>query len=297
MLKSLRKRFILFSVLVISSILIILGLLVYMGPSSRLTAQQFITAILLAIGMVFAGSWLLSKAAIHPIQEAWQKQLDFTADASHELRTPIAAIQTNLELVMDSRLETVESQMKWLENIGAENTRMAKLVDDLLTLSRADTDQQNLEMEIFMLNEAVLEALMPFEPIARRQNITLESNVSSHIAFHGDRKRIIQLIVILMDNALNYMDCSGTVAVSLIRSKKQIQLTVSDNGYGIEAEHLDKIFDRFYRVTKTRNLNQDGSGLGLSIAKWIVQKHGGTIRVESSPGKGTAFTVFLPNHK
>jgi len=293
MLKSLRKRFILFSVLVISSILIILGLLVYVGPTSNLNVGQYITTILYAIGMVFAGSWLLSKAAIRPIQAAWQKQLDFTADASHELRTPIAVIQTNLELVMDSPEETVGSQMKWLKNIEAENIRMAKLVEDLLTLSRADTNQQNLEKETFMLDEAVSEAIIPLEPTANRKNITLESNVSSNIAFHGDRKRIKQLIVVLVDNALNYTDGPGTVSVSLTRCEKTIRLTVSDTGHGMEAEHLEKIFDRFYRVTKTRNLNQDGSGLGLSIAKWIVQEHGGTIEVESSPGCGTTFTVFF----
>jgi len=297
MLKSLRKRFIIFSVLVISSILIILGLLVYVGPTSNLSVQQYITTILFAIGMVFAGSWLLSKAAIRPIQAAWQKQLDFTADASHELRTPIAVIQTNLELVMDSRSETVGSQMKWLKNVEAENKRMARLVEDLLTLSRADTNQQTLEVEAFMFDEVISESLIPFEPIASKKRIALEVSTNNKISFHGDRKRIKQLIVVLVDNALYYTDGPGAVSVSLTRSEKALKLTVSDTGQGMEAEHLDKIFDRFYRVTKTRNLNQDGSGLGLSIAKWIVQEHGGTIEVESSPGCGTTFTVFLPYQK
>lgn len=297
MVRSLRKRFILFSVLVISSILIILGLLVYIGPTSNLSARQYITTILLTIGMVLVGSWLLSKAAIRPIQEAWQKQLDFTADASHELRTPVAVIQTNLELVMDSPKETVESQMKWLKNIEAENRRMAKLLEDLLTLSRADTNQQVLEIETFMFDEILTEVLIPLEPVADRKNLALEVNIHNKIAFHGDRKRIKQLIIILVDNALKYTDSSGTVAVSLTRSEKALSLTVSDTGPGIEREHLKKIFDRFYRVTKTRNLNQDGSGLGLSIAKWIVQEHGGTIQVASSPGAGTVFTVSLPNNQ
>ena len=294
MLRSLRKRFILFSVLVISSILIILGLLVYMGPTSSLSTYKFVSTLLLAIGMVFVGSWLLSKAAIQPIQAAWQKQLDFTADASHELRTPIAVIQTNLELVMDSREESVESQMKWLKNIEAENKRMARLVEDLLTLSRADTSQQTLEAETFMLDEAILEALVPFEPIADKKSIDLEVSINNKTAFHGDRKRIKQLIVILMDNALSYTEGPGTVTVSLSRTKTELNLMVSDTGHGMEKEHLDKIFDRFYRVTKTRNLNQDGSGLGLSIAKWIVQEHGGTIQATSTPGAGTSFSVLLP---
>lgn len=294
MLKSLRKRFILFSVLVISSIVVILGLLVFLGPTSNLTAQKFITTILLGIGMVFVGSWLLSKAAIRPIKEAWQKQLDFTADASHELRTPIAVIRTNLELVMDSPEETVESQMKWLQNIEAENKRMARLVEDLLTLSRADTNQQTLEMETFLLDEVISEAIVLLEPVADRKNIKLEVHINSKMDFHGDRKRIKQLLVILTDNALNYTDGPGTVTISLTGSEKEVNLMVSDTGYGMEKEHLNKIFDRFYRVNKTRNLNQDGSGLGLSIAKWIIQEHGGTIQAESSPGIGTTFTVIMP---
>jgi len=297
MIKSLRRRFIIFSVLVISGILLILGLLVYLGPTSTLSAQKLFSTILLSTVMVLAGSWLLSKVAVAPVKQAWQKQLDFTADASHELRTPIAVIQTNLELVMDSPDETVGSQMKWLKNIEAENIRMARLVEDLLTLSRADTNQQTLEKETFMLDEAISEALVPFEPIAGRKSIALQARINSKTAFHGDRKRIKQLIVILVDNALNYTDGPGTVTVSLARSEKALELTVSDTGHGMEAEHLDKIFDRFYRVTKTRNLHQDGSGLGLSIAKWIVQEHGGAIQVDSSPGCGTTFTVFLPYHK
>lgn len=296
MLRSLRKRFILFSVLVISSIALIISLLIYFGPTSNLSAQKFIATILFVIGMVILGSWLLSKAAIRPIKEAWQKQLDFTADASHELRTPIAVIQTNLELVMDSPEETIGNQMKWLKNIEVENKRMSKLVDDLLTLSRADTNQQTLELETFMFDEAITEALIPLEPIANQKNITLKTCVNK-AAFHGDRKRIKQLVVILVDNALNYMADFGTITVSFARNEKEAKLIVSDTGYGIDKEHLDKIFDRFYRVGKTRKLNQEGSGLGLSIAKWIAQEHKGTIQVVSTPGKGTDFTVFLPLNK
>jgi len=246
--------------------------------------------------MAFVGSIILSKSAIRPIKAAWQKQLDFTADASHELRTPITVIQTNLDLVMDNRNETVESQLKWLKNIEAENKRMAKLVEDLLTLSRADTDHQTLEKETFMLDGVILETLAPFEPKESEKNIELNITADNQIAFCGDRKRIKQLVVILLDNALNYTD-SGMVTVALVKSEKEITITVSDTGYGIDAEHISKIFDRFYRVAKTRNLNQDGSGLGLSIAKWIVQAHGGEIRVTSELGVGTTFVVNLPTDK
>lgn len=297
MLKTLRKRFVLFSVTVISSILLILGLLTYMGPTSYVSSGRFIWSILLAIGMVFAGSWLLSKAAIRPIKATWQKQLDFTADASHELRTPIAVIRTTLELLMDSPEETIGSQMKWLKNMEVENLRMAKLVDDLLTLSKADTNQQTLENQTFLLNDVITDALLPFEPIAARKNIVLEVCINDNINFHGDRKRMEQLMVILIDNAINYTDGPGTIKVSITQSKTKYKLMVSDTGVGIEKEHLNKIFDRFYRINQTRNKNPDGSGLGLSIAKWIVQEHGGTIEVASTPGIGTTFAIVLPLNK
>lgn len=298
MIKSLRKRFILFCAAVISVIVLIIGLLVFVGSDVPLDTHhihRYIVTFVLAVAMVVTGSWLLSKAAIRPIQAAWQKQLDFTADASHELRTPIAVIQTNLELVLDSPEETVASQMKWLRNIEAENHRMARLVEDLLTLSRADTGQQTAEKEEFMLGVAVSEALAPFRPLAEAKGIELSVIADEKTAFYGDRKRITQLMVILMDNALHYTD-SGSVRVSVVRNEKELLITVSDTGRGIAPEHLGKIFDRFYRATDTRGMHQDGSGLGLAIAKWIAEEHGGTISVESILEVGTTFTVRMPEH-
>lgn len=171
---------------------------------------------------------------------------------------------------------------------------MARLVEDLLTLSRADTDQQNLEITTFMLYELGTEALSPLEAVATSKGIILSFNADANTAFCGDRNRIRQLLIILVDNAIKYTQPSGCVDVKLRRDEQFITLTVADTGSGMEPEHLDKIFDRFYRVNKTRNQNQDGSGLGLSIAKWIVQEHRGTIRVASVSGKGTTFTVLLP---
>lgn len=292
---NLRKRFILFNVLVISSILILIGLLVYMGPNTKLSAGQILWSFFIVVGLVSAGSYLLSSAAVRPIQNAWQKQLDFTADASHELRTPLAVIQTNLELVMDSPKESVESQMKWLRNIEAENKRMAKLVEDLLTLSRTDTNQQNLEKEVFMLDEAIMEALVPLKPVAEKKGINLKCEIQEHAAFQGDRKYLMQLVIILADNAVKYTNTGGSVSISLKRAERDTVLVVSDTGYGMAKEHLDHIFDRFYRITDTRGYNPDGSGLGLSIARWIVHEHGGNIKVDSTAGHGTAVKVILPH--
>ena len=292
--KNLRKRFIFFNMIVISSIALIIGFFMFFGtPANNMPPHRYITMLLLVIFATYIGSVILSKIAIAPIKSAWQKQLDFTADASHELRTPLAIIQTNLELVLDSPDETIESQLKWLKNIEAENKRMAKLVDDLLTLSRADTTEQLIEKEMFMLDEAILESLTPFEALTLEKGIKLNVLVDSQINFLGDKKRIKQLVVILLDNALYYTN-EGSVTIALSKSETQVVLSVSDTGCGIEATHIDKIFDRFYRANKTKTLNQNGIGLGLSIASWIVKEHGGQISVKSTPGAGTTFRIYLP---
>jgi signal transduction histidine kinase len=294
MIETLRRRFIAFSVLVISCIVLVVALVIFLGSDSERSPHGYVFTLLLLVVMVFVGSWLLSKLAIRPIKAAWQQQLDFTADASHELRTPIAVIQTNLELVLDSPDESVQSQARWLQNIATETKRMSRLVEDLLTLSRADTNQQTLEYELFMLDELCHDTLAPFMAIAKVKGITLEANLAEHVAFYGDKKRLKQLITILLDNALHYTT-EGSVALTLSQDARVITLTVADTGAGIAKTELDKVFERFYRSTGTRRLHPEGSGLGLAIAKWIAEAHGGKITVESAIQQGTKFTIKLNN--
>ena len=295
-----RKRFIMFNLIVMGSITLIVGFLMFIsngrggdGGGRHLDGggnHRYWITILLGL-LVFLGSLFLSKKAVKPIEQAWQKQLDFTADASHELRTPLAVIMTNLEVVLDSPDETVKSQMKWLKNIEAENKRMTKLVEDLLMLSRGDTNQQELEVETFKMDAMILETLSTFEAGARQKGIEIVKKLHENIEFHGDKKRLKQLVVILVDNAIKHMSDTGKITVILSKDAKEITLTVADTGVGIDAEHLQHIFDRFYRVNKTRTAEQDGSGLGLAIAKWIACAHGGNISVASTVGQGTMFTV------
>jgi len=301
-----RKRFIIFSIIVLSSILIIIILFTFIGQFhgdglrhglNDGFPHRFWTTGLAGIILVFIGSWLLSKKAVRPIEEAWQKQLDFTADASHELRTPLTVIKTNLELVMDSPEETIESQMKWLKNIAAEQERMTKLVTDLLTLSRSDTNEQELEIESFLFDEQVLETVRSFEAVANKQEVELKVHTTGAIDFVGDKKRMEQLVVILLDNSLKHMNRSGLVTITLRQNEKEMTLIVADTGCGIESKHLDNIFDRFYRVKKTKTSACDGSGLGLAIAKWIVVAHKGAITVTSTLAVGTTFTITIPNHR
>lgn len=296
MIKKLRSRFILFNVLVIACVLIILAFFIFLGSKNTPSASRFVPVLGISLLLVFVASYMISKFALKPVKHAWQRQLDFTADASHELRTPLAVIKTNLEIVMDSPDETVKSQMKWLQNIEAEHTRMTKLVEDLLTLSRADTEEESLFQTTFLFDETVQNALNTFGPVCTQKEIVLSRKIEPGIAFCGDEKRILQLIVILLDNAVQYTQSQGSIAVELHRKGNEINLTVQDTGAGISKEDMTKIFERFYRANHTRQQNPDGSGLGLSIAKWIVDQHSGKITVKSELRKGTLFSVVFEQH-
>lgn len=249
---------------------------------------------LAGLAVVFVSSLFLADRALIPIKQAWERQKNFVADASHELRSPLAVMQTSLELVMGNKDETVESQTKWLENIETENKRMTKLVTDLLLLARADSDQQLMNKGLFPLHKTVREAVASFEPVASKKNIQLELIHEDEIDFFGDENRLKQLTVILIDNAIKYTPSGGHAEISIRKHDSHVELLVTDTGEGIGSEHLDKIFERFYRIDKARSRDSGGTGLGLSIADWIAKEHKGSISVSSTPGKGSAFKVQLP---
>lgn len=258
----------------------------------RIQATAFVLAGLICILLSFCGSFFMANRAMGPIKKAWQQQQDFLSDASHELRTPLTVIQTTLDVVLGNQTETVASQNKWLQNIREESLQMASLVDSLLFLARADSNQQLLDKQPFSLDHALRQAVAPFEALAAVKKITLELFINNEIIFHGDEARLKQVIGILLDNAIRHTPESGHISIRLIRSENKTTLTITDSGEGIETVYLTKIFDRFYQVDKSRS--KGGSGLGLAIAKWIVESHDGTISVISTPGTTTTFTVQLP---
>ena len=254
----------------------------------------FIITSLAGIILTLISSLYLANKALVPIQNSWESQKNFVADASHELRTPLTVIQTNLDIVLDSPEETLESQMLWLESIQVESKLMAKLIDDLLFLARTNSPQVLLALETFNLGELVVETLKPLKLVADRKNISFKNSVQPGIKVSADPMRIKQLVTILIDNAIKYTSCNGEVKISLASMSNRVQLIISDNGEGIDKEHLDKIFDRFYRVDKARSRESGGIGLGLAIGEWIVKQHKGTIKVDSVPGEGTTVIVELP---
>ncbi len=258
----------------------------------NLVLTAFMVVGLVCAILSFGASFYMANRAMIPIKKAWQQQHDFLSNASHELRTPLTVIQTNLDIVRDSLDETVASQSKWLDNIQEESTCMKNLVNSLLFLARADSNQQALKKDQFPLDIIVTEAVTPFEAVAKQKNLSLELYATPGIEGCGDEAQLKQVIAILLDNACRHTAPGGKIAVTLSQTGNKAQLTVADSGEGIEAKHLEKIFDRFYQVDESRN--KGGSGLGLSIAKWIIEEHGGSITASSTPGVGTVFTILLP---
>lgn len=230
---------------------------------------------------------------IERLENSFEKQKQFTNDASHELRTPIAVIQTQAESALTGE-RTKGEYRKALEVILEESKHMSKLVHNLLFLARSDANAERLTIENLNLSELIEGIVSELVPIAENHRLTLKIIKNEPSYIRGDQTRIIQLFYNLIDNAIKYTPSGGKVEISIENSGKFIKTSVKDTGIGIPKEHLPHIFERFYRVDRARARKSGGSGLGLSICKWIVNAHGGKIEVESQEGKGTTFTVWLP---
>jgi signal transduction histidine kinase len=175
-----------------------------------------------------------------------------------------------------------------------ETDHLSRLVADLLTLARADTENLKLTVTPVDFRTLVSEVHEDLHRVAEAQGITTSLNLDGPLTIQGDETRLRQLLLILLDNALKYTDQGGRVEVSVGQAERHARLVVADTGIGIPTQDLPYIFDRFYRVDGSRNHENGGTGLGLAIARWIVQAHHGTIKVESEPGKGAKFQVDLP---
>ncbi|MDR7000700.1 HAMP domain-containing sensor histidine kinase [Neobacillus niacini] len=247
------------------------------------------------IGVICAvgiGYFLAGKALV-PIKNAWQKQQGFVSDASHELRTPLAVIQAKTDLLFRSPAATIQEKVVDISAISTESRRLSKLVANLLTLARSDSNQIEIKKQSFRLDELLKEIYQHYEEFASYQGKSIQLDASELVQFFGDKERIHQLIVILLDNAIKYTNEGGEIQLSCQQSHSSIILQVKDNGIGIPEADIPKIFDRFYQSDKART-SAEGTGLGLSIAKWIIEKHHGKTKVQSNVGKGTSIEIIFP---
>jgi signal transduction histidine kinase len=244
------------------------------------------------------------------LQAAFERQRQFIADASHELRTPLTVINLEVNQAL-ARRRSPEEYEQTLATVRSENDHMVRLVNNLLTLTKADTRQVSLRYEAVDLSNLALEVVERLAPIARQQSITLSIGELCERVTRGDRLFLTQMLTNLVENAIKYTCGSGDrVCVEtescLIDEVKWHCLRVQDDGPGIAAEHLPHLFERFYRVDASRSLSRSdasttlqgsgastGSGLGLSIVKWVAESHGGGVSVSSIPGSGSTFEVLL----
>lgn len=260
------------------------------GTDTRELNQRFL---LTASSVFVAGSLvvlllviLISKHAVKPAMESYQKQRQFVTDANHELKTPLTLIRTNLDI-----MESENGPNEWLSDIREETGIMTELVNRLVQLSRMDEDQSTLEMTRFSLSEAVSETAAAFDGTARERDMTLTLDVPPGVCCTGDEASIRQLLSILLDNAVKYCDRGGTIRVGLSGGRHPV-LTVDNSYAAVDSVELGRLFDRFYRADKARTYGS-GFGIGLSIAKAIVEKHRGEITVSSLDGNAIRFRVKL----
>ena len=231
------------------------------------------------------------------LEESFNKVKQFTGDASHELRTPLAILRGETEVAL-RWAKDAEELRRTLESNMEEIDRMGRIIDDLLTLAKSEAGESRLEITEFSLSDLLQDLYLQGRTLAepKRIRFSLLLKVDEEIRIQADQLQLHRVFLNLISNAVKYTPEGASVQVSLAVRDDQALVSVADTGIGIAREHLTQIFDRFYRVDEARNREVGGTGLGLAIVKWIVAAHEGRIEVDSTPGKGSVFTVFIPLH-
>lgn len=249
-----------------------------------------------AMSLVVVASWWLAGQAMKPVYHSYRQMQQFTADAAHELRTPLAAIQATLEstLAPDS---TDADAWNTLRTIERQNGRLSKLVQDLLLLSRMDLQVFPPKYQPCCLNDLVNDLVEEFSALAIASHLSLKVNIqqATPVTVLGNEDQLYRLIANLITNAIQYTPDGGEITVWLNRDDHHAVIQVQDTGVGIAPAEQPRIFDRFYRVSSDRSRQTGGAGLGLAIAQSIAQAHHGSIEAKSRVGEGSIFTVQLPS--
>lgn len=243
--------------------------------------------------LMFIISIFLSQKALIPVKKAWERQNEFICDASHELKTPITIIKANTDLLLLQKEANAQNQIKWLFYIKAETERMTDLINNLFCLTKMDSHEVNYEKERFDLSEFIKEISLRFDPICFENKLTLEQNISDGIFITGNNERLRQVIEILLDNACKHANKDSIVEITLTKKGNKAYITVINQGEPINEEDLKKIFYRFYRIDKSRSRENGGFGLGLAIAKAIIDDHNGSIIAESTENGKISFIIEL----
>jgi len=231
---------------------------------------------------------------IDRLEKSFEKIQQFSSDASHELRTPLTILLGELQNALQG-VKTNEEYQRIISNSIDEILIMSQIIEDLLTLYKADSDDLKLDQEKVSLNQLFDILYEDVQILAIEKNLTVTLNLKDEYVINGDRIRLRQLFLNLLENAVKFNRQNGRIDISISRSDKFIIVEIKDTGVGILPEDGEKIFDRFYRIDKSRTRNIRGTGLGLSISKWIAEKHNGKIEYKSESGKGALFSVYFPS--
>jgi signal transduction histidine kinase len=264
-----------------------------LGETLKTTALTGSVICVAVLGVMFFVSLLLSSLAIKPVKEAWTRQKQFVADASHELKTPLTVILANNNILQGHAEETVAAQKQWLDSTQEEAGRMKKLIDQMLFLAKSDAEQTAPPMSKINLSELTERAALSFEPVAFEKNITIDTIIGENIIWVSNEELYERLLHILLDNAVKHAAENSTVVLALLKNGSRLFLSVNNKGDVINPDDLPHIFDRFYRADKARTseASSSGYGLGLAIAKNILENIDGNIAVSSNEEDGTTFTV------
>jgi heavy metal sensor kinase len=227
------------------------------------------------------------------LEKAFQRQKEFTSDASHELRAPLAIIQAESTLALQKDRDA-SSYRQSLETVSQEVENMAKIIDQLLMLARSDAGKSQLIFEEINLAEVLQDLTSDINVLCQDKGLSLEINTGAQVSIQGDKVNLRRLFLNVLDNAIRYTPHGGIISISLSQEAQTAFVTITDTGVGISKEHIPHIFDRFYRVDKARSRAEGGSGLGLAICRQIVEAHGGGISVASQAGQGSTFSIRLP---
>lgn len=228
------------------------------------------------------------------LEQSFELLRQFAGDAAHELRTPLTIVKGEAEVALRSSSSDPETYRATLDSTIRECDRMIAIITNLLLLSQADTDAIQLEKKPFPLDRLLAEVADTFRILAEEAGLSLEVGDFPQLLVHGDRSRLHELFANLLDNAVKYTPPGGRITIACRSEADEVHVDISDTGIGIPEDQEAKIFERFYRVDSSRSRETGGSGLGLSIARWIAAAHSGTIEVHSVPGAGSTFTVSLP---